>query len=130
MTKRMTCVFDFDVKSLDTNPHRVHTPFGHAVIVSDSDLAAEVDAKDAAIAALEGKAAGKDASILHNACQAAAFKHRAERAEAVVEAAEWCLPLAKGYAAAHPVGSNAKYAAELETRLAVINDQPSEASDE
>lgn len=53
---------------------------------------------------------------------------RAEVAERVVEAAQWCLPLAKGYAAAHPVGSNAKYVAELESRLAAYTDDCRESA--
>ena len=55
------------------------------------------------------------------------FRKRAESAERVMEAAQWCLPLAKGYAAAHPVGSNAKYVAELETRLAAHDDATAKA---
>lgn len=39
--KRMTCVFDYDVKSFKGNPHHADTPFGRPVIINDGDLAAE-----------------------------------------------------------------------------------------
>ena len=47
---------------------------------------------------------------------------RVTLAERVAEAARWNLPLAKGYAAANPVGSNATYVAELEERLAAYDE--------
>ncbi len=40
--KRMTCVFDYDVREFAGNPHHADTPFGCPVIVSDGDLAAEM----------------------------------------------------------------------------------------
>ncbi|KKN24327.1 hypothetical protein LCGC14_0895910 [marine sediment metagenome] len=50
----------------------------------------------------------------------------AELAERVVEVARWNLPLAKGYAAAHPVGSNAAYVAELGDSIAAYDAQKDE----
>ena len=43
MTKRMTCVFDCDVRSLLGNPHQIDTPFGRPIVIHDGDLAAECD---------------------------------------------------------------------------------------
>ena len=51
-----------------------------------------------------------------------------ELAERVVEAARWNLPLAKGYAAAHPVDSNATYVAELGDRLAAYDEATEEST--
>ncbi len=53
MTKRMTCVFDFDLLSLKSNPFHADTPFGHPVIISDGDLAGEYDELEAKIEGLE-----------------------------------------------------------------------------
>lgn len=52
MTKRMTCVFDFDLLSLKSNPFHADTPFGRPAIISDGDLAAEYDALEAEIEGL------------------------------------------------------------------------------
>ena len=42
MAKRMTCVFDFDLLALKSNPFHADTQFGRPVIISDGDLAAEL----------------------------------------------------------------------------------------
>ena len=43
MTKRMTCVFDCDVRSIKGNPFHLETPFGRPIIIDDGNLAVECE---------------------------------------------------------------------------------------
>lgn len=43
----MTCVFACDVRSLQSNPFHIDTPFGKPLVVSDGDLAGEFDRMEA-----------------------------------------------------------------------------------
>lgn len=88
-----------------------------------------IEAQDAAIMVLEGESADRTMHVQTLSTKIKAMEDRLQSAERVVEAARWNLPLAKGYAAAHPVGSNAKYVAELEERLAAYDKETGSGND-
>lgn len=69
----MTALFNHDIRSLGSNPHRVDTPFGRAECIQDGDLFARLDRLEAINADLLDslkecelflRVAGKDSEVL------------------------------------------------------------------
>lgn len=88
---RMTCVFACGVRSLKSNPHKIDTPFGRALIIADGDLAADIDVKNDRVEALEAQVERNDAAIKHMDSQIEALEALLQSAERVVEAARTAI---------------------------------------